>query len=366
VQALIDSHPRRTTFCFANGTYRLARTIWTGDKFPRLDLRAGVVVDGQDGDFPGISGNGAPARKPGTIVLGGVFQHFGNANGASWAAPIILGRNWIVKGTTFKENFNSGVTITGDNARVSNVYVHHNGKYGISATHPCTECAGPKDVIIEDSEIAFNNTRRLDPSYDAGGTKFSGGTDGMIVRRNEVHHNYGSGVWFDGLNKNAKIYRNVVYDNYRWGIFWELSYGGTKIHHNTLTGNGIGDGTLNGHNAQLVVANSDGTVGGIEIHDNTIDGTAYPLTLIDAAHRGIRTKKVFVHHNVMIIRASTSRVGGFGTEPFIPAAHIRIDKNTYRVPDRRAAYWAWNGQTLTWSQWKAAGHDTDGTIRVLR
>ena len=55
-------------------------------------------------------------------------------------------------------------------------------------------------MIIEDSEIAFNNTRQLSTNGDAGGTKFSGGTDGMIVRHNDVHDNYGSGLWWDGYN----------------------------------------------------------------------------------------------------------------------------------------------------------------------
>ncbi len=67
----------------------------------------------------------------------------------------------------------------------------------------------------------------------------------MIVRGNEVHDNYGAGLWWDGFNRNARVYNNVVYDNRNWGIFWELSYGGTKIHDNTLTDNGVGDGTPN-------------------------------------------------------------------------------------------------------------------------
>ena len=117
-------------------------------------------------------------------------------------------------------------------------------------------------VIIEDSEIAFNNTRKLPTDGDAGGTKFSAGTDGMIVRGNEVHDNYGAGLWWDGFNTNAQVYDNVIYNNRNWGIFWELSYGGAKIHDNTLTGNGVGDGTANWfNNVQLLVSCSDGSVG---------------------------------------------------------------------------------------------------------
>jgi acetyltransferase-like isoleucine patch superfamily enzyme len=107
----------------------------------------------------------------------------------------------------------------------------------------------------------------------------------MIVRGNEVHDNYGSGLWWDAYNRNAQVYGNVIRDNRNWGIFWELSYGGAKIYDNTLIGNGIGDGTANWYNnVQLLVSCSDGSVGAIEIYDNTIDGAAYPLGLINHSH----------------------------------------------------------------------------------
>ena len=370
LQALIDAKPRGTTFCFAKGLYRLSSPIWTGDKFPKLDLRAGAVIDGQNGGFTGINGSDPPADKRGTTILGGVFQHFGNAN-AEGAAPVVVRRNGVVVGTEFKENFGTGIGINGDHARVSNIYTHHNGRYGLVVTKGCVDCPGPQGVIIEDSEIAFNNTRSLPTDFDAGGTKFSAGTDGMIVRRNRVHDNYGSGLWWDTNSRNAKVYGNRIYDNRNWGIMYELSLGGTKIHDNTLTGNGIG-GTEDWHdNVQLLVASSDGSVGGnggIEIYQNRISGSAYPLGLITSAGRPA-TKNVYVHHNVLTMRASTSRVGAYdggGTgEMFNDAANNRFDHNTYRVPDR-GAYWAWDGQTLAWGQWQAAGNDVHGKRRQAR
>ena len=294
LQARIESEPRGTVFCFAKGLYLLSGTIRTGQKFPTLDLRAGAVIDGQNGGFVGINGPDGPANKPGTTILGGVFQHFGNA-GASWVSPLIVRRNGVVKGTEFKENFNAGLAIQGSNARVSHVDTHHNGRYGLVVTEPCDGCPGPVGVIVEDSEIAFNNTRMLPTDDDAGGTKFSGGTDGMIVRGNEVHDNYGSGLWWDGYNRNAQVYGNVIRDNRNWGIFWELSYGGAKIHDNTLTGNGIGDGSPNFfNNVQLLVSCSDGSDGGIEIFRNRItnlrlyrqQGKCRPIAHCTASNNG--------------------------------------------------------------------------------
>ncbi len=370
LQALVNSNPARTTFCFASGVYRLSDTIYTGDKFPTFDLRASAVIDGQNGDFIGINGPDGPADQPGTVILGGVFQHFGNASSPSWVQPIVVRRNGMVDGTEFRDNFNMGLTVQGDNGRVVRVYSHHNGQYGLNVTQSCVGCPGPVGVIIEDSEIAFNNTRQLATDADAGGTKFSGGSDGMIVRGNKVHDNYGAGLWWDGFNKNAQVYGNTVYNNRNWGIFYELSYGGTKIHDNTLTNNALGDGSPSwSNNVQLLVSCSDGSVGtGIEIYENTIDGAAYPLGLINHNSHPTRTRQVYVHDNDMTLRSPAARVGAVAfdglVELFDAAANNRFDRNTYRVPNLTAAYWAWNGKTLTWAQWQASGQDANGKLEL--
>jgi hypothetical protein len=113
LQARIESKPRGTTFCFAKGLYLLSGTIRTGQKFPTLDLRAGAIIDGQNGGFIGITGPDGPADKPGTTILGAVFQHFGNAGAPIWVSPLIVRRNGVVRGTEFKENFNAGLAIQG-------------------------------------------------------------------------------------------------------------------------------------------------------------------------------------------------------------------------------------------------------------
>jgi hypothetical protein len=349
--------------------YKQSSTIWTGTKHPTLDLRAGAIIDGQQGAFVGINGSDAPAGDSGTIILGGVFQNFGNENAPTWVSPLIVRSNWAVKGTEFRTNFNTGLLIQGDKARVSNVESHHNGRYGIVVTPPCMGCPGPRDVLIERSEIAFNNTRMLPTNDDAGGTKFSGGTDGMTVRDNVVHDNYGAGLWWDGYHTNAHVYGNLIYANRNWGILWELSYGGARIHHNTLRDNGLGDGSSLSFfaNVQLLISCSDGSKGEIEIFENTIEGAAHPVALINHNAHPIRTRNVYVHDNTFTLRSSASRVGAMAfdglTELFTASANNRFEHNTYRVPDGAAPYWAWQGQTLTWPQWQGAGHDADGIVR---
>jgi parallel beta-helix repeat protein len=367
IQALIERHRRGATYCFRKGIYELSSTIWTGTKHPILDLRSGAIIDGQNSTFTGIIGDGGPDERRGTTILGGTFRDFGNAQAPLWATPVVMNDNWVVKGTEFTNNFNAGLAVQGDNARVSRVNTHHNGRYGLVVTPACSGCSGPKNVLIENSNIAFNNTRMLPTNDAAGGTKFSAGTNGMIVRGNTVHDNYGAGLWWDGFNTNARIYDNKIYDNLNWGIFWELSYGGAKIHHNTLTGNGEGGQTQWHDNVQLLVSCSDGSTGGIEIYANTIDGAAYPLALINHSAHPTRTRNVYVHDNTMTLRSTSSRVGATAfnglTEIFSASANNRFEDNTYRVPDRTGAYWGWDGKTLTWSQWRRYGHDDNGVVR---
>jgi hypothetical protein len=108
----------------------------------------------------------------------------------------------------------------------------------------------------------------------------------------------------------------------------------------------------------------------VEIYENTIDGAAYPLGLINHNVHPIRTSDVYVHDNDMTLRAPTTRVRAVAfnglTELFSPGANNRFDHNTYRVPDINAAYWAWNDQlSLTWSQWRAYGEDLNGRIAPI-
>jgi len=135
-----------------------------------------------------------------------------------------------------------------------------------------------------------------------------------------------------------------------------------------LTGNGLGDGTPNWFTGvQLLVSCSDGSAGGIEIYENTIDGAAYPLALINHSAHPIRTRDVYVHDNVMTLRVSTTRVGvaAFnGLTDLFSRASNRFDSNVYRVPDPSCAYWAWNGHIYTWSQWRGLGHDVNGVLKL--
>jgi hypothetical protein len=116
------------------------------------------------------------------------------------------------------------------------------------------------------------------------GGKFSGGTDGMIVRGSEVHENFRSGLCWDGYYRNAQVYGNVIRDNRTGHLLGAQPRWSDDPRQHTLTGNGLGDGRGTGSTTcSSLVSCSDGSVGRIEIfdelsyggtkiHDNTLTG----------------------------------------------------------------------------------------------
>jgi hypothetical protein len=340
-----------------------------GDKPLTFDLRAGAIIDGQGGNFIGLDGPRAGTRP--TIILGGVFQHFGNATSPGWMTPIVTRPNWVIDGSEFRYNYQIGLIAQGDNTRIANAYIHDNGRYGLNVTDACSGCPSPTGILVEGTEIAFNNTRHEPTDNDAGGTKFVGSTN-MTVRNSYVHDNYGSGLWFDISNRGAQVYGNTITNNLNWGIFWEISYS-AEIHDNVLTGNAAASNGSWYDGVQLLVSCSDGTGSGISIYNNTVDGTAKAIGVISFDHgkpdRNL-SKNVYVHDNTVFLRAAGDKVGavdqsgtGVYASMFAPG-NIRFESNTYRVLDTAAVHFQWQGQK-TWTQWLATGHDLNGSITLI-
>jgi hypothetical protein len=71
----------------------------------------------------------------------------------------------------------------------------------------------------------------------------------------------------------------------------------------------------------------------------------------------------------MTLRDPSTRVGAAAfngmTELFTAAANNRFDHNTYRVPDDAGKYWVWNGQTLSWDQWRSLEQDANASLPVM-
>lgn len=137
---------------------------------------------------------------------------------------------WTIERDLIRDNAGAGVR-TGNGMRVRNDRVLANGQIGVTG--------GGNGIVVADNEIAGNNTHGFSPAWEAGGTKFVRTLD-LMVARNCVRDNAGSGLWTDIDNRKSTIIDNVSVDNGGVGIFHEIG-GAALISGNFAAGNGVGD-----------------------------------------------------------------------------------------------------------------------------
>jgi hypothetical protein len=142
--------------------------------------------------------------------------------------------NWTITGVEVRFNAGGGIHM-GPYTVVRDSYIHHNGQLGIHGGQPW--CAGAKGLVLEGSELSYNNAAGYDWSWEGGATKWTF-TDGLIARGNHIHDNYGSGLWTDVGNIRTLFEDNVIEDIYGSGIVHELGYQAV-IRNNTVRRTGL-------------------------------------------------------------------------------------------------------------------------------
>jgi parallel beta-helix repeat protein len=257
------------------------------------------------------------------------------------------GSNWTISDNEIRYNGGGGVVLS-DGFVVRGNYIHHNRQIGIKG--------GGSNVLIENNEIAFNNY--LDDysmSWEAGGTKFLK-TVNLVVRGNYVHDNHGHGLWTDADNMNTLYENNVVRNNYGTGIFHEISYDAV-IRYNLIEGNAFPHSS----GGIKVTSSSD-----VEVYGNTLSGNDGGFH-VSQSERGAgaygvyEIRNLFVHDNVV---SFTEGWSGFkvneGSDAFYTSMNNRFDGNDY-VVGGMAEPFMW-GETVSWGQWNAFGHDLTGNV----
>jgi parallel beta-helix repeat protein len=260
------------------------------------------------------------------------------------------GTDWLIEDVEVRGAHGAGIR-AGDGTTIRRAYVHHNGQLGIAVSRGI-------DVLIEDSEIAFNNVAGFRWSWEAGGGKFTR-TDGLIVRNTYSHDNIGPGLWTDIDAINTLYESNRVVGNTGPGIYHEISYAAV-IRDNVVQGNGFDfPGWLWGAGIQ-VAASSD-----VEVVGNDVRGNANAIAGIqqargDGAHGPHLLSNLYVHGNT--IEVADGRVGivtDTGDRSVFTDRNNRFDFNTYQGADGRI--YSWNGSILDRFGWIDAGQDVNGT-----
>ena len=210
------------------------------------------------------------------------------------------------------------------------------------------------------NEIAYNNTAGYSAYWEAGGTKFAG-TERLIVRSNNAHHNYGKGLWTDIDNLHTLYDGNIVKDNEHQGILHEISYDAV-IRNNVLERNGFKNarGLAGGG---IAVSSSPN----VEIYGNILSGNAdgigcYQEARGSGAYGPYEISNLYVHDNV--VRLTTGMTGlaqSVGDVSYYRSRNNRFVRNTYYLGTNAQYFW-WEGGPRTEAQWKAYGQDVSGTF----
>jgi Right handed beta helix region len=191
----------------------------------------------------------------------------------------------------------AGVVLGADNVLKDNC-ITLNGQYGFQSVAANTwgvdqMTGGPYNVTVEGNEISYNDTcdfeglldnpsigwskhNPVPPQYrnshcgpvvpdgDQGGFKLWQ-TDGVTIKDNYIHNNWGPGGWADTDNANTTYTGNTITDNDAAAIIEEISYN-FSITDNYLANNGwAGLGNPNFPSPAIYISESgsDRTFGGV-------------------------------------------------------------------------------------------------------
>lgn len=277
-------------------------------------------------------------------------------------AAIVLGGGATMLNCEVRWNHYAGIE-TGTDAVARGNNVHHNGVFGF---------IGSGNALVENNEIAYNNTVFGDSFWGAGGSKWVYG-NGLIVRGNFSHHNLGPGLWTDINNINVLYENNRIEDNLRAGIVHEISYDAV-IRNNQIARNG------NGHfypgwptEGGIAVIDSRN----VEVYGNTLTdnwggiGALQDNRAVVSAdqNNGIWEMRNFhVHDNTTnqqgTIQAGAGMTGIIGPDGQ-PAVFTSMGNNfttNHYALGANTNYFLWSAGATNETAWKAAGQDTGGTF----
>ena len=202
-----------TTFCFGRGIYRVSSLIpKSGDVLDGGNRTA--VLDGGNSASYAIYGDSTSPGPRDVTVRGFVVQNF-HTPLQYGAIEDFNGPGWIIQDNHITKNAAAGVA-TGDDVRVLDNLIDHNGQEGFSAHGD--------GGLYQGNEIAYNNYNlAINGDWEAGGGKAWATTD-LTFKSNYVHDNGGPGLWADTNNINTTFDGNTISNNWGPGIYDEISY----------------------------------------------------------------------------------------------------------------------------------------------
>jgi parallel beta-helix repeat protein len=357
VQAVINRYPGGTTFCFQPGTYVLTKFVFP-KSYDKLIALPGAVLTGKDIYAGGLKGYSGSTGQHDVTIQGFIVKRFRNKWDAGVRAPISPGWNWTIQNNVVRYNSKAGISASQGDV-IDNNYIHHNGRIGIDG--------GPiANLVVENNEIAYNNTGNYDLSWESGGVKIVGGSavsTNLLVRGNWVHNNTGRGLWFDTNVSGVTIENNTIEENTADGIFYETSYS-AEVRNNILRNNAVTYARKSCYWGSQIQLNDSQTV---EIYGNDVRSSINTngICAVDIDRTAGGSDKItglYVHDNSVRMKSSTMSGLVGRVAAYVSSANNRFVNNTYYVTDTSQKFWAWSAYPVTWSQWRGYGNDTTGSV----
>ena len=259
------------------------------------------------------------------------------------------GANWVVDGNELRLNHSSAIKM-GPAMQVTNNKLHHNGLMGIDAWNV-------PNTLVEGNDIGFNNTAHYAATWAGGGAKFDH-VQHVTARRNNVHDNYGPGLWTDDNAIYALFEYNTISNNAGPGITHEVSYDAV-IRYNTVSGNGFGSKSPLAGGGIGISASPNTEVYGNAVVDNKDGITAREYPRGSGAFGPHIVKNVYAHDNIVNMRSgSTGVLQGTGSNAvYSHERNNRFSQNTYLLNGLSRPFYWMNAKQST-SEWKSYGQDS--------
>lgn len=167
------------------------------------------------------------------VVVRGLEMKHNRQPGGQWPMVSLYRCARVVfEGCRFARADFAGLTVNlSTNCVVRDCDLSENGSTGLSLAN-CLEC------VVENCTLLFNNYRRFNSGWHAGGMKCIPQNRRCTVRGCEVAYNLASsGIWFDTDNTDIRILGNVCHHNGDTGICYEANPDGAVIADNLVYAN---------------------------------------------------------------------------------------------------------------------------------
>jgi Right handed beta helix region len=301
--------------------------------------------------------NGGISGGAGVEIRNLRVEKFGNP---AQSGAISASSDWLIAGVEARLNHGAGIHM-GPGTVVRGSFIHHNGQLGI---HGGTViCGKTKGLVAENNEIAYNNTAGYNWGWEAGAAKWTH-TDGLIVRDNYVHDNYGMGLWTDAPNINVLYAGNLVEDNYGMGIDHELGYAAV-IRNNVVRRNGF-EHPIQGDTwgAGIFIDQSRD----VEVYGNTVEDNAAGITAVqepagDQCGFGsdAEVANLYVHDNTIVQPTGIAAGLRFSNEPdqsYYTNKDNHWVNNTYTLGNTTdGLHFYWANAEISSNAWRSYGQD---------